>query len=74
MRGLSEYPRMLFREGPQGEELTRVVKDATEKAAAIAAGWQTRYLAWCDGPLPEPEPEPAPEAKPASRRKAAASE
>ena len=37
MRGLSEYPRMLFREGPQGEELTRVVKDATEKAAAIAA-------------------------------------
>lgn len=68
MRGLSEYPRMLFREGPAGEE-QRVVKDADEKAATIAVGWTPRYIAWCDGPLPEPEP--APEPKPKGRKAAA---
>ncbi|MCC6650628.1 MAG: hypothetical protein IT348_05725 [Candidatus Eisenbacteria bacterium] len=69
MRGLSEYPRMLFRDGPAGE-VERVVADAAEKAAAIAEGWHTKHIAWCDGPLPEPEPE----AKPTSRRKAAPAE
>lgn len=70
MRGLSEYPRMLFREGPQGEELTRVVADAAGKAAAIAEGWHTKHIAWCDGPLPESEP--VPESKPKGRKAAAA--
>lgn len=59
---------MLFKVAEDGAELTCSVADATEKAAKLAEGWQTRYLAWCDGPLPEPESapdvEPQPDAEP----------
>lgn len=70
MRGFNEYPRMLFKVDEDGTELTCSVTDAAEKAAKLAEGWQTRYLAWCDGSLPEPEP--APEPKPKGRKAAAA--
>ena len=51
MRGFNEYPRMLFKVDEGGTELTCSVADASEKAWMLANGWQTRYLAWCDGPL-----------------------
>ena len=45
---MQEFPRMLFR----GED-TIVVADAEQKAAALAEGYETRWLP-CDGPRPEP--------------------
>lgn len=50
---------MLFK----GDE-TRVVANADQKAAALADGWETRWLP-CDGPKPEPDDAPT---EPAARK------
>lgn len=48
-----DYPRMLFK----GDE-TRVVANADEKAAALADGWNARWIP-SDGPRPEPAVAPS---------------
>jgi hypothetical protein len=64
---MREFPRMLFR----GED-TLVVSDAAQKSAAVADGWQTRWLP-CDGPRPEPA-EPLEPAEPKTKKGRAAKE
>ena len=37
--GTSEFPKMVYRDSPQGQ-LNQTVENASEEAAALAAGWR----------------------------------